>query len=617
MNRRVAPHAVLIAAVGLVALIAGIVGVWRLRAPLGDAPPPTARPATRVPAVPTPPVVTPRPTPMATARPVPTATVPASARRFDDQRLNYAPGVSPGALQAWLDRQPGTLGQLTLSVGGRRHTFAEVLIGQTSYYSVNPHLVLALLELQGALLSDPAPTADQFTWAAGYRGEAGNRAGLQAQVRWAVRQILHARRDYPAYAPLTYADGSEAPPPAGLTLAEYALARLLAPTTTPDALGGRMARLVDVYASWFGDPRSAPDDWPAPAAPFLVRPTDRVYPVTSFFDHNGPFLTRNRSEGIHTYWGRTETNIAFAYNGHDGWDYAASPPAPALAAAAGEVYFAGNADDGCATGAVIVDHENGYRTLYWHLERIDVAIGDRVAAGDPVGIIGNTGCSLGPHLHFGVQYLGRNVDPYGWCGADADPWAMHPAGAASRWLWSDRPSPCDAPPADARVLDESRGGFLTDSTWREAPTGVGGTARFAASRRSTALDAPWKPRPATLPAAAAWRLAIDAPARYQVSVYIPYALSDLGDARQLRFVVHHADGISEVLIDGMVYANEWAPLGSYTFDDAVLITIAGIAEAADLTVWADAVMLRPAPAGAAPGSAGPAGRPLQAQEAKS
>jgi hypothetical protein len=81
--------------------------------------------------------------------------------------------------------------------------------------------------------------------------------------------------------------------------------------------------------------------------------------------------------------------------------------------------------------------------------------------------------------------------------------------------------------------------------------------------------------------------------------------------------VHHADGISEVLIDGMVYANEWAPLGSYTFDDAILITIAGIAEAADLTVWADAVMLRPAPAGAAPGSAGQAGRPLQAQEAKS
>ncbi len=593
MNRRVAPVVVVIAAIMLVILI--IASIWWPRTRSGDAQPPTASPVASATVVRATPSAAPLPT--SAALPTATAATPA-ARLFDEQRLNYAPGISPGVLQSWLDRQPGTLGQLTLSVGGRRHSFAEVLIGQTSYYSVNPQLVLAVLEAQSALLSDPAPTADQFTWAAGYRGEQGNRAGLQAQIRWIVRQILHARRDYPIYAPLSYADGSESPPPAGLTLAEYALARLIAPTTTPDALAGRMARVVDIHTSWFGDPRVKPDDWPAPAAPFLVRPTNRVYAVTSFFDHNGPFLTRNRAEGIHTYWGRTETDMAFAYNGHDGWDYAAAPPAPALAAAAGEVYFAGNADDGCATGAVIIDHENGYRTLYWHLERIDVAIGDRVAAGDPIGIIGNTGCSLGPHLHFGVQYLGRNVDPYGWCGTDADPWAVHPAGAVSHWLWSDRPSPCAAPPADAQLLDDGHGGFLADPTWREAPSGVGGSARFAASRRSMVRDAPWKPRPATLPAAAVWQLALDAPTRYDVSVYIPYALSGLGDARQLRFVVHHAGGISEVVVDGMTYANEWAPLGSYAFDDAIVIAIASIAESADLTVWADAVMVRPAPADA-------------------
>ena len=57
------------------------------------------------------------------------------------------------------------------------------------------------------------------------------------------------------------------------------------------------------------------------------------------------------------------------------------------------------------------------------------------------------------------QYLGRNIDPYGWCSGEPDPWALHPAGAPSAWLWVDRPSPCGpSPPGSSSQRRSSCGG---------------------------------------------------------------------------------------------------------------------------------------------------------------
>ena len=486
---------------------------------------------------------------------------------------------------------------MVLSVGGRRHTFAEVLIGQTSYYGVNPKVVLALLELQSRLLSTASPSADQLGWAAGYQGENGNRRGLQSQVRWAVKQILTAKRDYPQYAPLTYADNSSAPPPPGMSLSQYAIARTLAPTTSPDRLPALLGRFLDVYTHLFGDPRVAPTDWPAPAAPFLSWPIDKPAPITSFFDHGGPFLMRNAADGITTYWGRNEHDIAFAYNGHDGWDYAAAPPDLALAAADGDVVFAGNADDNCATRAVVLDHRNGYRTLYWHLDRVDVEIGQTVVRGQPVGMIGSTGCATGPHLHFGVQYLGRNADPYGWCGAGPDPWREHPAGTISNWLWVDRPSPCEPPPADAVVVDTGSTGFAKEGDgWQDNPVGYGGGSLFVPSVRGMDASAPLSLRPLVRPAVAVWRPTLPAAGKYRVLAYVPYALSGLEDAKDVRYRVRYAGGEAEVPVDVTDHANDWVDLGTYDFDpaDQPAVSISNLAEDNQLTIWADAIMWLPA-----------------------
>jgi murein DD-endopeptidase MepM/ murein hydrolase activator NlpD len=96
-------------------------------------------------------------------------------------------------------------------------------------------------------------------------------------------------------------------------------------------------------------------------------------------------------------------------NQHTGVDYAIGEGNPALAPAAGTVvltgehFFAGN--------SVFIHHGNGLVTMSFHLSEITASQGDDVAQGDGLGKIGSTGRSTGPHLHFGIRWLGARIDP--------------------------------------------------------------------------------------------------------------------------------------------------------------------------------------------------------------
>ncbi len=60
---------------------------------------------------------------------------------------------------------------------------------------------------------------------------------------------------------------------------------------------------------------------------------------------------------------------------------------------------------------VLLNHEYGYKTRYAHLDQILVRAGDKVTRGQIIGTVGSTGGSTGPHLHYEVIYMGRNVNP--------------------------------------------------------------------------------------------------------------------------------------------------------------------------------------------------------------
>ncbi len=112
---------------------------------------------------------------------------------------------------------------------------------------------------------------------------------------------------------------------------------------------------------------------------------------------------------------RTYTDGTVTY--HAGYDLAAPLGTPVVAAAAGEVAFAGQlAQRG---NAVIVDHGWGIYTLYAHLQRLDVAAGQVVAQGQTIGLVGTTGLSTGPHLHWEVRLRGTAIDPAAWLEASA------------------------------------------------------------------------------------------------------------------------------------------------------------------------------------------------------
>jgi LysM repeat protein len=99
------------------------------------------------------------------------------------------------------------------------------------------------------------------------------------------------------------------------------------------------------------------------------------------------------------------------WSGHLGIDIAGSLGDGVFAADSGVVVFAGWANGGYGN-MVMIDHGNGYQTLYAHLSSVSTACGQSVGTGSYIGAIGSTGNSTGPHLHFEVRYLGGFISPW-------------------------------------------------------------------------------------------------------------------------------------------------------------------------------------------------------------
>jgi len=94
---------------------------------------------------------------------------------------------------------------------------------------------------------------------------------------------------------------------------------------------------------------------------------------------------------------------------HAGLDFKGPTGAPIYSAAHGKVAFVGRRPG--YGNCVEIDHGNGLRTRYAHMSAFHIQVGQVVRAGQPIGAVGSTGRSTGPHLHFEVRLHGQPVNP--------------------------------------------------------------------------------------------------------------------------------------------------------------------------------------------------------------
>jgi murein DD-endopeptidase MepM/ murein hydrolase activator NlpD len=110
---------------------------------------------------------------------------------------------------------------------------------------------------------------------------------------------------------------------------------------------------------------------------------------------------------ITTYFGEVGPTSP---RGHSGLDIADDEGTPIHAADDGTVLKAYWSDDGYG-GLVIIDHPAGFETWYAHLSKLGVKPGQTIKRGEQIGLMGSTGYSTGPHLHFEVREDGQLLDP--------------------------------------------------------------------------------------------------------------------------------------------------------------------------------------------------------------
>jgi hypothetical protein len=99
---------------------------------------------------------------------------------------------------------------------------------------------------------------------------------------------------------------------------------------------------------------------------------------------------------------------------HKGVDFASDAGSDVVAVASGIVTWAGPREG--YGNLVEVNHGNGYVTRYAHAARVLVTVGDEVERGQAVAVVGSTGRSTGPHVHFEVLKDGRQIDPMAFVG---------------------------------------------------------------------------------------------------------------------------------------------------------------------------------------------------------
>lgn len=155
------------------------------------------------------------------------------------------------------------------------------------------------------------------------------------------------------------------------------------------------------------NPIIQPGQWlvvPGGSKPFIPR-------TVTTYAYTGP-VPDDATTGTGFFsWPATGSISQGFFSYHPGIDIAAFIGAPVLAADSGYVIVAGW--DNMYGYHLVIDHNNGFQTLYAHLNAYYVEAGTNVVKGEQIGEMGSTGNSTGPHLHFEVRQGTLQQNPYG------------------------------------------------------------------------------------------------------------------------------------------------------------------------------------------------------------
>jgi penicillin-binding protein A len=168
-------------------------------------------------------------------------------------------------------------------------------------------------------------------------------------------------------------------------------------------------------------PQDTPPAEPTPTPtenPFPGIPTPEIYRDPSKVDLTAGsascVVTREGVEGTGTFIWPSQYQALSGGDfkvGHPGLDLNAPNGSAVYAADTGVIIFAGWTGAVGYGNAILIDHGNGYQTLYAHLSQVSTHCGAKVDQGKLIGLSGNTGNSTGPHLHFEVRVPGGYINP--------------------------------------------------------------------------------------------------------------------------------------------------------------------------------------------------------------
>lgn len=121
------------------------------------------------------------------------------------------------------------------------------------------------------------------------------------------------------------------------------------------------------------------------------------------------FVSPLDSAYISSHYGYRTNPVSGKYKLHSGLDLACGEGSSIYAVLGGTVTTSEYSNS--YGNYIIIDHENGYQTLYAHCSKLLKSKGDTVKRGDVIALVGSTGNSTGPHLHIEVRENGERLDP--------------------------------------------------------------------------------------------------------------------------------------------------------------------------------------------------------------